>query len=75
MMAYDALKNGSMFSRCFYNVFTITYELRDSVRPSLRCPHECPEVPNFRIHVSIGDQLRHSMRPALITAVVSKLDM
>ena len=50
-MAYDALRNGLMFSQCFYNVFTITSELQDIVRPALRCSHGHPKVPNFHIRV------------------------
>ena len=50
-MAYDAFMNGSIFSWCFH--FRNFRTLR------------CLEVRNIRIRVSIGDQLRRSVRLAI----------
>ena len=52
----------SWMAHCFHNVFL---QSRPNFRIALRCPHKHPEVPNFCIHMSIGNRLQHSVRPAL----------
>ena len=59
-MAYDALMNGPMFLRCFYDHFRTSGQCET-------CTTITPEFEHFLIHVSICGQIRDSVRPVVRT--------